>query len=236
MFGFTADEHDKATFGNSARVVLTEDMGALAEIGWEPVSAQFGAAADADAVTLARMNSGAIVGSVFGSTPDEVVPYLGDGLARIAGWDLTHVYGLGIDQYRPLLIISPMIARIFGEGGWSKADLQAALFAHARIPAWRFEKLIGEWSNLTAGRRTLVELASAGLIPAVFAESDDPDRLVPITTSPAHIVVAVAGDPTRANAYVMSHDGPHGDWTTREIDVSFSRDLVCEVPGAGAPD
>jgi len=236
VFGFTTDEHDKATFGNSARVVLAEDMGALAEIGWEPVSAQFGVDPTREAVSVARMNSGAIVGSVFGSTPEEILPYLGDGLARIAGWDLTHVYGLGIGQFRPLLVVSPMIARVFGDAGWSKADVQAALFDHARIPAWRFEKLIGEWSNLTAGRRSLIELADAGLVPAAFAESDDADRLVPIVTEPDRFVVAVAGDPTRANAYVMSNDGPHGDWTAKAIDLSFSLDLACEAPQAEPAD
>ncbi len=236
VFGFTTDEHDKATFGNSARVVLAEDMGALAEIGWEPVSAQFGVDPTREAVSVARMNSGAIVGSVFGSTPEEILPYLGDGLARIAGWDLTHVYGLGIGQFRPLLVVSPMIARVFGDAGWSKADVQAALFDHARIPAWRFEKLIGEWSNLTAGRRSLIELADAGLVPAAFAESDDADRLVPIVTEPDRFVVAVAGDPTRANAYVMSNDGPHGDWAAKAIDLSFSLDLACEAPQAEPAD
>ncbi len=37
VFGFTTDEHDKATFGNSARVVLAEDMDCLTEIGWPPL-------------------------------------------------------------------------------------------------------------------------------------------------------------------------------------------------------
>lgn len=229
VHGFTADEHDKATFGNSSRVVLAEDEAALAEIGWQPVAAEFGHPAGTDAVTIARMNSGIIVGSVFGSTPEQIVPYLADGLARVVGWDLTHVYGLGQGQQRPLLVLSPVLARIFGRAGWSRADVQRALFEQARIPAWRFEKLIGEWSNLTAGRRTLVELVAEGLVPAVFAESDDPDRLVPIVTSPDKFVIAVSGDPNRTNAYVMSSDGPHGDWTSTRIDRSFSSDLVCSV-------
>ena len=96
--GFTADEHDKATFGNSARVVLAEDEGALAEIGWQPLSADFGFAAGDDVVTVGRINSGMIIGSVFGATPDEILPYLADGLVRVTGWDLTHVYGLGPGQ------------------------------------------------------------------------------------------------------------------------------------------
>ncbi len=227
--GFTADEHDKATFGNSSRVVLAEDEAAVAEIGWQPFASTFGLPVGSDAVTVARMNAGAMVGSVFGSTPEEIVPYLADGLARIAGWDLTHVYGLGQGHYRPLLILSPVLARIFGRAGWSKERVQQELYVHARIPAWRFEKLIGEWTNLTAGRRTLVDLVQAGLVPDVFAESSDPDRLVPIVTSPDKLLIAVAGDPNRTNAYVFSNDGSHGDWTSKRIDRTYSDDLVCRV-------
>ena len=63
----------------------------------------------------------------------------------------------------------------------------------------------------------------------MFAESEDPDRLVPIVTSPDHVLIAVAGDPNRANAYVMSNDGPHGDWTTKPIDRRRSADLACRI-------
>ncbi len=227
--GFTAEEHDKATFGNPARVVLAEDMDALAEMGWPPLSADFGYGPGDDAVVVGRVNSGAIIGSVFGATPDEILPYLADGLVRVTGWDLTHVYGLGQARYRPLLVLSPVLARVFASAGWSKDDVRMALFEHARLPAWKFEKLIGEWSNLTAGRRRLVDLAVDGLVPAVFGESEDPDRLVPIVTEPSKFLIAVAGDPNRTNAYAMSHDGPHGDWTAARIDRTFSSDLVCRI-------
>ena len=235
--GFTADEHDKATFGNSARVVLAEDMATLDEIGWQPVSGRFGFGATDDVVTMARMNSGLIIGSVVGATPEEIVPYLADGLARVSGWDLTHNHGLGQDQYRPLLVLSPILARTISRSngaraGWSQADLQRALFEAATIPAWRYESLVGTWSNLTPGRRTLVELVADGHLPEVFARSDDPARPVPIVTDPDNIVIAVAGDPNRTNAYAFSNDGPHGDWTAKAIDRSPSLDLVCRVPDA----
>ncbi len=235
VFGFTADEHDKATFGNSTRVVLAEDMDCLAEIGWPSLSADFGFAADVDTVTMARMNSGTIVGSVFGSTPDEIVPYLANGLTSVASWDLTHVYGLGDDQFQPLLVLSPILARTFAKAGWSKHDAQQALFEHARIPAVRFERMIGEWSNLTAGRRRLTDLVAENHLPEVFAESDDPNRLVPIVTRPERIMIAVAGDPNRTNAYALSNDGPHGWWTTKVIDHTPASDLVCNIGGSCAP-
>jgi hypothetical protein len=230
--GFTADEHDRATFGNSARVVLAEDREALAEIGWGPLSASFGFGPDDDVVTMSRFNSGLIIGSVVGSTPEEIVPYLGDGLARVSGWDLTHNHGLGQDQYRPLLVLSPVLARTVARAGWSKVDLQRALFEAATIPARRYEALIGRWSNLTPGRRRLVDLVAEGHLPEAFARSDDPERPVPVVTDPRRIEIAVAGDPSRTNAYVLSNDGPHGDWTARPIDRSTSTDLACRVPPA----
>ncbi len=218
VFGFTAAEHDKSTFGNSFRVVLCEDAAALADIGWDPVSAEFGFGRNDDVLTMARFNSGAIVGSAFGSTPHEIVPYLADGLARITGWDLGHLYGLGRMHYRPLLVLSPILARTCAAAGWTKANLAEALFEHARIPAWRFEKLIGEWTNLAAGRPRLTDVVAAGDLPSQFAASDDPDRLVPIVSEPAKFVIAVAGDANRTNAYVFSHDGPHGDYTAQAVE------------------
>ena len=81
VFGFTSDEHDKATFGNSTRVVLAEDADCLADIGWEPISAAFGLGSDQDVVTMARMNSGTIIGSVFGATETNKVLWVLLGLS-----------------------------------------------------------------------------------------------------------------------------------------------------------
>jgi hypothetical protein len=232
--GFTADEHDKGTFGNSTRTVLAEDHEALREIGWSPVSGDFGFDHGDDVLTMVRINAGMMVGSVFGSTPEEILPYLADALVRVTGWELTHNFGLGRAQYRPLLILSPVLARIFGRAGWSKDDVRNALFDMARLPASKYEQLIGEWSNLTAGRRTLTDLVAKGELPDVFAESDDPQRLVPIVTAPDKFVIAVSGDPNRTNAYVMSNDGSHGQWTANAIDRSFATDLMCRIDNPAA--
>ncbi len=95
--------------------------------------------------------------------------------------------------------------------------------------------MIGEWSNLTAGRRRLTDLVAEGILPGVFAESDDPDRLVPIVTRPERFMIAVAGDPNRTNAYALSNDGPHGWWTTKPIDHTPASDLVCNIGGSCGP-
>ena len=237
--GFTTEEHDKATFGNPARPVLTEAHDQLRSINetvqWRSVAEQLGFHWNDDVVSMARMNSGVLIGSVFGSTPAEIVPYLGNGLTRIASWDLTHLHGLGTDQFQPLLVLSPLLARTFASAGWGLTEVQNALFAEARIPAALFERFIGEWTNLTAGRPRLSDIVAAGALPPVFAASDDPNRLVPIVTRPERILIAVAGDPNRANAYAFSNDGPHGWWTAKRIDHTPASDLVCNIGGSCSP-
>ena len=60
------------------------------------------------------------------------------------------------------------------------------------------------------GRRTLAEMVAAGKAPPVFAESDDPQRMVPLVCEPDDILIAVTGDPLRTNAYVFAHNGMLG--------------------------
>ena len=81
----------------------------------------------------------------------------------------------------------------------------------------------------------LTELVAENHLPDVFAESDDPNRLVPIVTRPERIMIAVAGDPNRTNAYALSNDGPHGWWTAKAIDHTPASDLVCNIGGSCAP-
>ena len=51
------------------------------------------------------------------------------------------------------------------------------------------------------------------------AESDDPERMVPITFEADDFMVAVSGDPLRTNAITFAHNGILGYTVAREIDL-----------------
>ena len=208
---------DKSTFGHTWRVVLAEHETAAAELDWPPFSVDRGFAAGADVVTVARFTAGGTVGSIFGSDPEEIARYLADGLVRQSSWELVFTVGFARGTYRPLLIVSPMVARTLRNAGVSKHDLRRMLYQHARLPAWKMERYIGLWSNLVPGRPTLRELVDAGTAAAHFAESDDPDRLVPIVERPEDILLVLSGDPLRSNAYAFASNGMHGFPTSRRI-------------------
>ena len=87
------------------------------------------------------------------------------------------------------------------------------------MSARKFEKYMGEYTNLVPGRRPLYELAQSGKAAPVFGESDDPGRLVPIVAKPDDFMIAVSGDPLRNNAYTFAHNGRLGFPTAKRIEL-----------------
>jgi len=202
--GFLPHQTDKATFGNTWRVVLAENEDALRNIGWEPNSVEMGFKAGDNTVTVARYTGGGSLSSVSGSTPGEMLPYLADSVQRFNNWQITFTTSHGNGTLRPLVVVSPIIAETIARAGWSKADVKRYLFEHARRPAWDFERQLRDWN--IRGVWDLKDDATHGRIPPVFHESDDPNRMVPIVWEPEDFMIAVAGDPLRNNAYVFAHN------------------------------
>ncbi|MEN2988362.1 UGSC family (seleno)protein [Tistrella sp. BH-R2-4] len=208
---------DKSTFGRSARIVLAEQEGELETLGWTTYGDRLGYPKGTNLVTIARYTGDVTVGSIYGRDPEDIARYLADGLVRQSGWELVFTAGLAPGTCRPLVAISPMVAKTLAKAGSDPQDLRERLFRLARIPASRFESYIGKFSNMVPGRRTLLQLHEAGLAADIFALSDDPHRLVPVVTRPEDILIAVSGDPFRSNGMVFGSNGVHGFLTSQEI-------------------
>ena len=206
--GFLPHQNDKATFGNTWRVVVAENEDVLKNIGWEPNSADFGFAAQDSTVTIARYTGGNHISSVSGATPEAMMPYLYDAMIRQYSWQLMFTVGQGMGTLRPLMLLSPIIAETIAGWGWSKRDLKRHLFDHARIPAHQFERILRDWTQKPTWN--LPEEAKAGRIPKVFHASDDPNRMVPLVWKPEDYMLAVTGDLTRNSVYIFAHNGVLG--------------------------
>ena len=215
--GFVPGAADKSTFGHTFRVVLAEHEAAVAALGWPSFGAERGFAPGESGVTVARFTAGGTIGSIYGNDPEQILAYLADGLVRQSSWELVFTVGFAPGTYRPLLVLSPMVARTLSRAGLDKEDVRRGLFRHARLPAERMETFIGRWSNLVPGQPTLADLAADGKAAALFAESDDPARLVPIVARAEDILLVVSGDPLRSNAYAFASNGMHGFPTSRRI-------------------
>jgi hypothetical protein len=201
---------DKSTFGHTWRVALAEHEEAA-------FSVDQGFAAGEDVVTIARFTGDTTVGSIYGRDPRSIARYLADGLVRQSGWELIYTVGFANGTHRPLVVLSPMVAKTLARTGVGKTELKQLLFEYARIPARKMETYIGNWTNLVPGRPTLRDLVQTGRASAQFALGDDPERLVPNVERQEDIQVEVSGDPLRSNACVFGSNGMHGYPTSRRV-------------------
>ena len=217
LAGFLLHKNDKCTFGNTWRVVMAENEEVLEKIGWPTVAEDLGVAKGKSAVSIARYTGSDLIASATGDTGEKMLPYLADAVLKQNTWQLVFTIGTSPGTLRPLLVLSPILAETLAKDGWSKVDVRQYLFDHCRLPAWQFERYLGEWTDHPINNlRDEVGLRRA---PAIFAESDDPERLVPITFEADDFMVAVSGDPLRTNAITFAHNGILGYTVAREVDL-----------------
>ena len=213
--GFLPHKNDKATFGNTWRVVVAENEDVVAKIGWTPNCADFGFKAGTNAVSIGRYTGGNHISSVSGATPEDVLPYMADAVVRQYSWQIMFTVGQGMGTLRPLLLLSPILAETIAAGGWTKETLRQKLFDHARMPAHQFERILRDWTQKPTWN--LAEEHKAGRIPKVFHESDDPNRMVPLVFKPEDYQIVVTGDLGRNSCYVFAHNGVLGYPVGKEI-------------------
>ena len=216
--GFLPHKNDKATFGNTWRVVVPENEDVVKELGWQPLSADMGFAAGDNTVTISRFTGGNHISSISGSTPEEMMPYLADAVVRQYSWQIMFTVGQGMGTLRPLILLGPIIARTVAGWGWSKEKLKQHLFDHARMPAREYERILRDWTVKPTWN--LEEEVRLGRIPKVFFESADPDRMVPLVWEPDDYMIVVTGDPARNSAYVFAHNGVLGYPVTKKISAA----------------
>ncbi len=215
--GFLPHKNDKATFGNTWRVVVAENEDVAAKIGWPPHCADYGFAAGTNALSVGRYTGGNHISSVSGATPEELLPYIADAVLRQYSWQIMFSVGQGYDTLRPLLLLSPIIAETIAAGGWSKQKFREELFKQARMPAREFERILRDWTQKPTWN--LTEEHKAGRIPEIFHESDNPDRLVPLVWRPEDFQVVVTGDLGRNSIYVFAHNGVLGFPVAKKIQL-----------------
>jgi hypothetical protein len=214
--GFRLHGNDKATYGNTWRVVVAENEDCLRTIGWTSYSVDMGYAEGQNTVTIANYTGGNVVATVSGDPYAQMLPYIADAVIRQISWQLTFTVGAGLGKLRPLVLLTPILAETMANAGISKHGLRQYLFDHARISARQFERILGDWSRLVPGCN-LASMVTSGVIPRIFYESDDPDRLVPLVWKPDDYAIVVTGDPLRNNAYVFAPSGLRGYGVTKAI-------------------
>ena len=231
--GFILHKTDKATYGNTFRVVVGENEDVLRELNWPPLSADMGRRAGDNTITISRYSGGNVIAGVAGSTAKAIMANLADAVIRQYSWQLCFMMGSGYGSLRPLVLLSPILAQTIARDGWKKNDIRQYLFEHARMPAWKFERYLRDWMNKPIWN--LGDEVKAGRIPPLFHVSDDPERLVPPVFKAEDFMLVVTGDQLRTNAYVFAHNGRLGFPVCKPIALPANWDnlMASDLPKSG---
>jgi len=213
--GFLPHGNDKATFGNTWRVVVAENEDLVQQIGWQPHSVDMGFEAGDNVVSIARYTGGNLIGSVSGSTPEQLMPYLADAILQQHSWHVCFTASQNGGSLRPLVLLSPVIAETIAAAGWTKQDFKRALYQEARFSAEAVERRLRDWTYKTPWN--LREGVRLGRLPPVYYQSDDPQRKVPIVWDAEDYLVMVTGDLGRNSVYMFAHQGVLGYPTAKKI-------------------
>ena len=203
--GFThgPEGADKGSIGQSFLVVLAEDEDAVAELGWQPYSVDRGFKAGDNVVTVQSVVAISAPAYSQSERAEEHAALLADVIGERACGYWTAI-GMCYANWHPLIILGPSIAKVFAQDGWSKDDIRKYFYDNVKIKASAAERY-AYGAGLTGFR--IANAVKEGLLPKLYHESDDPDRLVPVFQRPEWMSIVVAGDAGRnqSRGYVCNH-------------------------------
>ena len=196
---------DKGSIGQSFMVAMAEDEGTASEIGWTTYGQDRGFALGENVVTV---HSVVVITSPMYSAGDRAVEHVQQWV-DIMGQSFTYWAHTGFKTgvWNPLIIAGPTVAKIIASE-WSKDEVRKYLYDRILVTAERATHYARMTSTPTF---SLERLVKDGILPASYAESDDPQRLLNVIIDPSMIEILVAGDPGRnqSRAYMGNHiQGP----------------------------
>ena len=205
---FILGSTDMASFGRNYVPVLAENE---EESPWTPLSVDRGFNEGDNVITLILLHEMSDHYELSGDAP-VVLKSLAIEATRILKSTVTPLTRFG-PYISPIIGVSSLVASVLDKGGYTKKHIKEYLFEHARVTAEIFdEDLEKDHPGLTACKA--VEL---GLLPGLFCESEDPDRMLPLVRGPDDFQIVVAGSMIRNRSFIVPQAGAEGLAVSKEI-------------------
>ena len=173
---------DKATFGHPGKytycIAENEDANP-----WEPLHVERGFATADSTVTVFGAEAPHNINNHWSRRPEDLLRTIADAMATLGS---NHMY-LGGESF---VVLGPEHAATIAAAGWTKGDVRAFLFAHARKPIAQL-KIGGMYGPET--RRNLWPR---------WIDHEREQELVPISRRPEDIAILVAGGAGRHSVYL----------------------------------
>jgi hypothetical protein len=207
--GYRLGETDMATFGRNYYPVLAE---AEDESPWEPLSVTRGFAKGASVVTVQSADTTSHSFLTEGPAESHLRVIAREMVRELGGNLLVAMEHFG-GRIWPVLGLTPLVAGILAKAGFGKRDVQQWLYDHALIPARIFDEQLAR----VEGGYNLHVSVERGHLPKRFAQSHDPERLVPVLHDPEELQIVVCGAPNRNRTFFAGQFGKYGGSVSKEI-------------------
>jgi len=207
--GYRLGEADMATFGRNYYPALAEAEDASP---WPPLSVDRGFARGTNLVTVQGVDSIAHSFLSDGAAENHL-RIIAREVARELGGNLLVTMERFGGRIAPVLGLTPLVAGVLADAGFSKADVKKWIYERALIPAKQFDEQL---ARIEAGYG-LHESVKRGILAPHFALSDDPNRLVPVLHSPDELQIVVCGAPNRNRSFIAGQFGKYGGDVSKEI-------------------
>jgi hypothetical protein len=181
VFGLHPHELDQSTQATPAKysACIAENE---EESPWVPLHVECGLASSDSAVTAMTIRSVVHIEARHTSIPEQLALDITDTLARTGA--LLHEFTNGF------IVLGPEHARLFGDAGWTKADLRQFVFDHGFRT--RSELAAVGKDAISPSTHWRVPGSHPDAVPDQAAAAADPGQ-VPVLRSPDSVQVVVAG-------------------------------------------
>ncbi len=195
-------ETDKGCFASSFNVVLAENEEACADMGWPTFSVERGFKPGENVVTVQSVVAPTLPIYTGGANAEEHLKIIAEVFGRTNSFWAYICSSKG--RSNPLLVMSPSVAKVFADNGWSKDKIKQYLFDRVMVKAELVERM-GWHGGLSTFNFS--DLVDRGVLPRHYCESNSPERLVRVFFDPGYIGIVVSGDPGRnqSKGYIQNH-------------------------------
>ncbi len=216
---------DMATYGHMFRAAMVENDQACVDVGWEPLHVTRGFKREDSVVTVTSIRAMSDPFSTVGDHAERHLEYVVDGVMRMINpYEASEGY---IETN--VLLVTPVVAALLAKDGYSKQSVNDYIMKNAVMSARQFERSM-TMGNAHLPGTTLRDLVQKGAMPPTWAESDDPERIVPLMLPETKWLVIVTGDPTRSRCCIYRQSFKQGYATSRRIELPSRWDeLVAEA-------
>jgi hypothetical protein len=194
------------TFGYILPPVFAENEEILQEIGWSPHHVNEGFDRETSTVSVCGTAKWGYQMYPTASDPERIAQVLAYDVARAGSPN--HSVG---QQESPRLVftifMTPGVARVFAENGYSRKDVQEAVWKNARytLAEVDFESYYGAHEGMRETHRDFLKkgklpkgVIEKGKLPAWFPKvAEGEDATIPVAPGPKQLPLFVCGDPTR---------------------------------------